>query len=608
MFWHRLLGVLFVWALGPILMFAQVAKSLERILELLPSDESSDRQVIIEQLTDLLEHPLDLNNATAEQIVQLPFVDDFIARNILLLRSQKGGFVSVYEIKEATPELSSAYLELLEPFIYVGKNPYSSGTLRARHDFFVGSSLRPKDRLSNSVELKYEGRMGAKLSWHFAGQKDIGEPWLPLRSGVFDYLTGSFRWGRPNYRLVLGDYQLTIGHGLLLGMSGGYFSKLEYGGSGVGTWVGQLKPHRSFRESGYLRGVALHYRSPSPLSFLLFAGYEPTDARIEKDHIRTLYRSGLRRTNLEREHRHTARCEMVGGYLSYRMPSLELALTSMLYRYRSSRGEALLPYRLYPQRHLLLQNSLCMSYSKGGFRSTMELVLAEKSRSAVQAALAYRNGTMGTLTLQGHYYGDRFISPYSTPNSYPPEGYSERGLRLMWRGEIAYMVTASLYLERFRRMSPNATIPGHVFSASIYHTGDPWQTSAVARYVSMGSNQKRFTMRFRGDCMLTPSWNVRAGLQFAKQMHNPLGTSLYTRLKYSGNQIAAEAGIQYYRLYRTMIRGQLGYMPYMYTPSMLRGDGVHCFALVRYQLTSNLQLNARVDPSFLCLSLMLRIR
>lgn len=602
----RHLGIFILLALVPLSLYGQSVRQIELILELLPEGEQ-DRQIIVEQLEDLVKSPIDLNSASAEQLILLPFLDDFSVRNILLLRSQKGGFRSIYEIKEALPELPEQYLELLEPFIRVGESPYANRK-HARHDFFIGSSIPIKRQTSSSLEVRYEGRKDGVLTWHFAGQKDKGESWLPLRHGGFDYLTGNLFWNKERYSLVVGDYRLTTAHGLLLGMGNGYFSALQFGGNGSGRWVGQLKPHRSFRETGFLRGVAVHVHSESPLSVLLFSGFEPIDARLEENRIRTLYRTGFHRTETERRYRYTARCEMIGSNLAYRSQSLELALTTLLYRYRTKQGEALLPYRLYPQRTFLWQNSVSVNYKSGPFQSTAELVLDKKERSAAQGAIIYREEAFGTLALQGRYYGVNYISPYVAPDSHYSSARGERGLRLMWEGEVAYWATGRLFIDRFRRIGPSSSPPGHVISARINYSNDPWWITVSAQYVAVKKDTQRFTARIQGDRSFFSSWSLRAGIQVAKQKPEPLGYSFYSRLRYHKDNFMAEGGVQYYRLHGSVVRGQLGYMPYLYTPSMLRGSGVHYFATMRYKLTPALQLNARIHPSFLDASLILTLQ
>lgn len=596
--------ILLVFALAPLMVSAQTSEPIERILDLLPGDDG-DRQLLLERLTDLEAHPLDLNAATAEDLSRLPFLDDFSIRNILLLRSQQGGFRTVYDIKQALPQMPAAQLALLEPFIRVGESPYTRPTT-IRHDLLVGSTVTLRQRSAPSLAFRYEGKRGRELAWHLAMQKDRGEQWLPLRQGAFDYLSGSLFWAKDRYRLALGDYRLTTAQGLLLGMSYSYFSALEYGGSGSGTWLRQLRPHRSFREVGFLRGAAFHWLPERPFSALLFAGYEPIDARIEGDSIRTLYQTGLCRTESERRYRHSARREMVGTYLSYRVVDFELALTTLLHRYRSRAGTVLQPHRLYPRRALLSQTSLSFNYSGQQWQASAEAVLGRKERSALQGALTFRDESLGVLTLQGRYYGVQYISPYGAPDSYYSSRRGERGLRLMWQGEVAYWLTGALFVDRFRRLEPYAK-PGHVLSARLVYAGTPWWVTATARYVAPGDRPRRFTARLVADRTLSPAWTMRGGVQLGKASTTPTGYSLFGHVRYQSSDIVAEVGAQYYHLAGSMVRARLPYMPYLYTPLMLRGKGWHYYGSVRYQITPQAQLSARLYPSFVDLAFTLKL-
>jgi competence protein ComEA len=77
--------------------------------------------------------PLDLNRATAEELVALPGIGEVKAAAILAVRDSQGGFQSLEEL-EAVRGIGPAVVAKLRPFVTVGPKPAGAkqGTATAR--------------------------------------------------------------------------------------------------------------------------------------------------------------------------------------------------------------------------------------------------------------------------------------------------------------------------------------------------------------------------------------------------------------------------------------------------------------------------------------------
>lgn len=591
----RLLIVSLVLAVSlPLAAQEPASGAVEAILGLIVGEE--EREVVAERLERLLRNPVDINAATAEELGDLPFLDDFAIRNLLLYRSQHSGFRNIYELK-LVQGMPTGLLPLLEPFITAGTSPYMVAyPVRTKQELLLGTGFAfgtnaPKPALS----VRYEGAK-KEWGWHFAAEKDKGEAWLPFREGLFDYLTGSVSWTKDGFGAVLGDFRLTTGQGLVLGQTLSYFSSLQYSGA-VSGGEARLSSHRSFRETGFLRGIAGRGKWGG-FSLVAFLGYEPVDARVEEGRIRTLYPGGLHRDAGERRYRHTARRETIGGYFAYdRGETLHLGLTAMAYRYRKvTDGSRLLPQVRVSDREMPLLTSADFRYSGRHLMVFLESVIPSRREAyAAQGGAALWSDRLGTLTLQGRWYGTGNYAPFGRPDGYSSTGRDERGIRLMWRGEVAMWTTATLFYDRFRKTTAGERA-SHLLSAKVSYLRDRTLVMADARFFSKVGAPERWSLTVQGERQIREWLIVRAGSRLLGTEGERAGFALSGRARCLYDPLTIDLSAQYFDLSKgSVIPGYAPYMPMMYGTRMLRNSGWFFACGVRYAVTETARLNFRVS-------------
>lgn len=588
--------------------FAQEKRTLsvssspvEDILQLLPPEEQEEAE---EYLTELLLYPLDLNKATAEELSRLPFFDSFTIRNLLLYRSRKkdGTFQSIYELKYVQG-IPLSILHLLEPFLTL--NPKSiKENISYKQELYFASRLEKRSNSSPFLILKYNAQKKEYHRIYFLAEKDSQEPILPLSKGGMDHLSGGFVWHtKKGTTLLFGDYRISTGLGLLMGQGRSYFSKIEVTGTNnYSTTI--LKPHHSVREYGFLRGAAIS-GSKLNLYATLFAGIENLDARIENRRLKTIYKTGLHRTLNEQIYRHTARRELLGSYLAYKGERLNLGLTSILYRHKDETG-GILPPVIYPQKESLFQSAINWQYnisSKDLYSCSFwgEALLEREERKAIIGGLSCQTDLYGTFTFQGRYIGQKYSTPYAYPDTHYSSGRDEKGIRLLWRGELFPWTSSLIVLDRFRSISlPGKS--GYKLTAQLLYNKHPIQSTITLRHKKREREPAVTTFRsmIKVPIHIIVPLTLQTSFNFLKTTgDSKIGYAYSVGLRYSHARIKAiDLGMQYNRLNKKqMIRSTLPFFPNIYGNRLLRGEDLRLFMGVRGQVYRNVNIYSRFQYS-----------
>ena len=571
-------------------------------------DDEEERERVAEVLQTLLDHPLDLNKATSEELSSVPFFDAFFVRSLLLERSRRGGFRSVYDLKQinGAPIL---YLPLLEPLLTVSPMEAAARPSPRRSRLHLGVSMDVSkgvsltDRLAPMIH--FESLSERSWSAYLVAERDRGEPARPLHHGLFDHLSFTLTkaWaGRTDSKLdhsvLFGDFRVNTGQGLVMGMSRSYFSRLE---NRMGTpffTQSPLRPHRSAREYDYLRGVAGRLSMTQALSLNLFCGYEPLDARIEGRQVITLYHTGIHRKAAELKHRHSARREVVGGYLSFDREVLHLGLLTVAHRYKGQEGTLV---RHTPSGHQepTLTTALDWKIQVGDLLLWGESSLPVHQAPATTAGLSLYDDYWGLWTLAGRYLGKDYATPYASPESRYANTHNEAALSATWHGEVARDMRGTLYAEYYRSPVPDPrrrSRRGTLFSARLdYQHKD---IMATIRWRSTITDEtRRHSLRVTLDRNISPEWGLKLGGQLSSSHPSAISKAVSVRLRYTKEKLQCEGGIHLFDTRELPLRADVAYMPYSYYTPMLRGTGLRLTTKVRLPLTPRILLHLRYTPT-----------
>ena len=308
----------------------QLEDELQSISENNLADPDDD--VTLEQWNHLHKYPLNINIASEEQLLQLPFVTPLMIKNFLLYRSALGKLIHVDEL-QAVPGWEPEFIRKVLPFVTVnGSGPdlkrlsIRFRTLGSSLLFRVSQSLLNQDssvpRFIGSAQhvlMKFQFRSGNLLQFGGLVEKDAGEQWLV--HGAFDFNSIYF-FARDLGRIkniALGDFQVNMGQGLI------QWQGIARKKSGNTIFINQqdelLQPYHSAGEFKFHRGLALTLAKRN-FQWMMYASVRKLSANLKTDSLQNSFatsisNSGYHRTRAELEDRNQLQQYSTGSTLSY---------------------------------------------------------------------------------------------------------------------------------------------------------------------------------------------------------------------------------------------------------------------------------------------------
>ena len=398
--------------LGEISADVQEQRMLEERVDL-----SEDEDGVM-HLDHLLRFRLPLNIVDPERLLELPGITRLQVRHFELYRSLLGPFIDILEL-QAIPGWDPETIRRIRPFVKLAEreNPLPMLSERFRKGehlmlfrsggSFSGKGEVPADSTMSGgamrTLLRYNYRFGQLMQWGVTMEKDPGEAlW---RRGSPDFISGHFSVRELGLikALVAGDYQVSMGQGLIhwQGMSFGMGSD----GLSILKQAPVLKPYNGTDENRFHRGAGLWLRRGGWDGFVFYSS-KRVDANMAADSVsgrivRSLLTSGLHRTVGEIEDKDALHVRTAGGGIRYGRAVWQIGWQGIVHDYRHPLVPEEEPYRMHAIRGDRWFNQ---SVSWGGTIRNLhafgEAALDIKGRSAiVQGVLMslHRDLDMGLL-------------------------------------------------------------------------------------------------------------------------------------------------------------------------------------------------------------------
>lgn len=336
----------------------------EVIEELSIADEEgevSDWENELEELTGLMNNPVNINSATKQQLEQFPFLSDLQIENLLAYVYIHGEMQTVYEL-QLVEAMDWKTIQYLLPFICVQpvhkKEPlptfrqifnYGKHEVITRFDlplytrkgYETGKYLGPS--VYNSVRYGFHYR--DKLYAGVTAEKDAGEPLGALHNKKgYDYYSFYLLLqdiGRLK-TLAAGNYRLSFGQGLVLG-SGSFQGKTASAFNFRSTGI---RKHSSTDEYNYFRGAAAATEWKQ-WTLSAFYSHRSLDGMLKDDEINSIYKTGLHRSQKEADKSNLFTQQMMGGNLTYAGNHFKLGLTGIYYFFNDPYEPELKGYSKY---------------------------------------------------------------------------------------------------------------------------------------------------------------------------------------------------------------------------------------------------------------------
>ena len=301
----------------------------------------------IEELSERIQQPVNLNTATKEQLEQLPFLSDIQIENLLAYVYIHGQMQTIYEL-QLVEEMDRRTIHYLLPFVCVQPVDKKESLPRLKDVFRYGKHEvltrldipfytrkgYEKTYLGPSMyhSLRYGFRYRENVYAGITGEKDAGEPFGALHNkqgyDYYSYYLLITKIGRLK-TLALGNYRLSFGQGLvvntdfLMGKSI-YLSSLTFRNGGI-------RKHSSTDEYNYFRGVATAVELSKHLVLSAFYSHRSMDGVVKEGEITSIYKTGLHRSQKEADKKNVFTMQLTGGNMTYTNNHLKLGLTGIYY-------------------------------------------------------------------------------------------------------------------------------------------------------------------------------------------------------------------------------------------------------------------------------------
>lgn len=276
---------------------------------------------LIDAIEELKKNPISLNDAKAEELRQLPWLNASDINAILLYRREKGRFLSIEELE---PIIGREKTASVAPFVIIqkvspsrkpSKGERSGGTFYSRYFRETTERAGILSGAYGGEGYKLYNRLQLSLPYVNASivqEKDIGE------ADFFDHTSLGINVHDAGIlkNAVFGNYTLNVAQGLLIG-HGRYFSKGADPAGSVRLPSKLLQPFTSSSEYGFFQGGAATLKL-DPLEVTQFYSVNRVDAIINSSGLLSSFNeAGYHRTLLEVSRKDNVTETVAGANLRY---------------------------------------------------------------------------------------------------------------------------------------------------------------------------------------------------------------------------------------------------------------------------------------------------
>ncbi len=277
---------------------------IEDFLQNTESEGSFDFNTAFEQLQYFQENPLNINEASEEELQELGLLSDIQILELLHYRQQAGALISLYEL-QAIPSFDLLAIRRILPFITIKAGiddyqlPLGRMLAEGRNELYLrwsrileeqrgytpleeGQSAQRYLGSPHQLYFRYKHAYSNKLSYGLTAEKDRGETFFTgnNRQGFDFYSAHLFLkdYNKTIKAIAVGDYAVSFGQGLIL-----------YSGFGAGksSFVMNIKrsgralrPYSSVNESNFQRGAAATLAFGDHLEVTALASFRRRDGNL----------------------------------------------------------------------------------------------------------------------------------------------------------------------------------------------------------------------------------------------------------------------------------------------------------------------------------------
>jgi len=335
----------------------------EFIQRLVPvQQEDVNYEEFYEALFQFYQEPIDLNNATADELRSLFLLSELQINNLIRHRESTGDFLTLYEL-QTVAGFDLGVIRSILPFVevreHIRKEDFKGIWRNAVENYLLIRADQTLESAKGFTDEKYAGsrtriytryRLSKPKDYSlgFISEKDQGE------KSLLDYYSFHLQVQNKGIlkNLVLGDYLVQFGQGLVF--SAGFAA--GKGGEPVYTTRRSnlgIRPYNSLVENGSFRGAAATLKSGKTEWTLMFSNRKK-DASItefEDDGAAAVFSSmlmsGLHRTETEIANKNIIQEQNYGTNVVYRSQRVQIGASLIYTRLGSEYVKGDLPYNRF---------------------------------------------------------------------------------------------------------------------------------------------------------------------------------------------------------------------------------------------------------------------
>ena len=407
-------------------------------------DENSGQwENLLEDLTELKEHPININTATKEQLEKFPFLSATMIENILYYLYRNGPMLSDKELL-MVQDMDIQTVHYLKPFITFeqidkekdrtslktvfkhGKQEFST---RLDVPFYTRKGYQPitSEELQENPNKRYLGYAfyhNFRYSFHYidkvyagvTAEKDSGEPFFAGKNRKgYDYYSPYLlvrNMGRLK-ALALGNYRLNYGYGLVMNTDFNMGKTMMV--STMGNRKSGIKKHSSTNEYLYFQGVAGSYQLANRWTMDAFYSYRKMDGTVDNRFITSLKEDGYHRIPRDFEKKNAFTNQLIGSNLHYNGKFFEAGLTGVYHVFNKVLKPASRPYnKYYPQGRDFLNVGVNYKVFWNRFTLSGETAIDKNGKVATLNMLRYSPKESFQLMVMNRFYDVAYQSIYAS--------------------------------------------------------------------------------------------------------------------------------------------------------------------------------------------------
>ncbi|MCC7298229.1 MAG: helix-hairpin-helix domain-containing protein [Bacteroidia bacterium] len=441
---------------------AQIPEAVRDVVEkyLETIDTDADFTQSQEDLQFYLDKPISINYASIDDLLNFPLLNTQQAIAIINHRNKYGLFLHVNELQVLG--FSKELITAIQPFINVNLsanqqfisfvNHLSLGTVQMvnTNKLKTGSEM-PDSMLGNGFQhsFRYRYSLPGMYSFGFSAEKDPGEMYWKKGPDFYSFHANIQNIGHLK-NMVLGDYLLSFGQGLVVGSGIGMGKSAMV--MNIKRNAPNLKPYRGMNEFLFFRGAASTFQF-GKFEFTAALAMNKIDTRLAGDtgalvdQFSSMDLDGYHRTTDEIINKGNNTRNMIGTWAQYKGKRGNWGGGYSNFFYSKPITASGEPYRMYnPVGSSLSFVQAFQSHTFGRYHVFSEWAQClSNNSSAINTGVLTSLGKNTELSFNYRYYQPGFSSPFST--AFGNNSQNENGCYIGMKFHLTSKISLSHYTD-----------------------------------------------------------------------------------------------------------------------------------------------------------------